>query len=348
MTPSPSPSPSPSPAAGDRPLRWGVLSTSAFAERRFLPGLRKTSAVEVVAVASRDRTRAEAFAARNGIPRVHDSYEALLADPDIDVVYNPLPNHLHVEWTQRAADAGKHVLCEKPMALDAASLETLRDAAQRVHLAEAFMVRRHPQWREVRDRVRAGELGSLTHAHVAFAFHNADPGDIRNTLDAGGGALYDIGCYAVVAARWFFEAEPVSAFAVMDRDPRFGTDRRTAGMVVFDDGRTVQFTVSTQSVVHQRVHLFGTEGRIELTVPFNHYQDAPVTYFTHAGTTLDGLDATPHVVPTADQYTLLAEWFCDLVRTGPPTPAHLDDAIRNARVLDALFRSERSGRLEAV
>ena len=330
------------------PVRWGVLSTSEFAAGKFLPGLRKSSAIEVVAVASRDAENAAKYASANAIPISYGSYEALLADPSIEIIYNPLPNHLHVEWTLKAAEAGKHVLCEKPMGIDAASLESLRVHTDRVHIEEAFMVRHHSQWTIVRDLVRSGGIGELTHAHIAFSYSNRDPANIRNIAALGGGALYDIGCYAVVAARWFFDAEIVRAVSLVDRDPDFGTDRRTSGLLDLGAGRTVQFTVSTQSAPHQRVHLFGTTGRIEITIPFNQPQHAPTVYLTHDGSTLDGLDTTAHVVPVADQYQLLGEWFSAKVRNEQPTAAGLDDSIRTMAVLDALFRSEHSARFEPV
>jgi predicted dehydrogenase len=329
-------------------VRWGILSTSSFAEGKFLPGLRRAQGVDVVAVGSRSLDAATAFAARNELASAYGSYEALLADPTIDVIYNPLPNHLHVEWTRKAVEAGKHVYCEKPMALDAAELETLRDLTTQRHIVEGFMVRHHPQWTETRNLIRSGSLGELTHAHIAFAYTNTDPANIRNIANIGGGALYDIGCYAVNAARWFFETEPVRVVALADRDPNFGTDRRFSAMLDMGGGRTVQFTVSTQSVAHQRVHLFGTKSRIEIAIPFNQPQTEPITYLTHDGSSLDGLDATRHVVGADDQYALMAEWFSEQVRSVQPTSAGLNEAIAQARVLDALFRSERTGNFEVV
>ncbi len=332
-----------------KPIRWGILSTSAFAASKFIPGLRRADGIEVVAVGSRSLESAKEFAARTDIPVAHGSYEALLADPNVDVIYNPLPNHLHVEWTKRSVDAGKHVYCEKPMALNAAELETLRPYATKRHIVEGFMVRHHPQWIEIRNRIRAGEIGQLTHAHIAFAYTNTDATNIRNIAEVGGGALYDIGCYAVVATRWFFEADPIRVIGMADRDPKFHTDRRFSGLLDLGNGRTSQFTVSTQSATHQRVHLFGTKGRIEITIPFNQPQTEPITYLTHDGeTSLDGLDATRHVVRADDQYALIAEWFSDMVRNEEPRATGLDDAIVNARILDALFRSEKTSTFETV
>jgi len=329
-------------------VRWGVLSTSSFAERRFLPGLGKSSLVEVVAVASRDAGRAREFADRNGIATSYGSYEELLADPTIEVVYNPLPNDLHVHWTREAAAAGKHVLCEKPMGMNAAELDTLLPWAAKVHIAEAFMVRFHPQWHETRDLVRSGSLGRVSHAHIAFAYNNPDPTNIRNVAASGGGALYDIGCYAIVAARWFLDGDPVRVAAVIDLDPVFGTDRLTSALLDFGDGRTCTFSVSTQSVYHQRVNIYGTEGRLEITIPFNQPQDAPCIYLTHHGETVHGLDAVRHEVATNDQYTSQAEAFSKRVREEEPTDGPLRDAMTNMAIIDAVFRSARSGRFEPI
>jgi predicted dehydrogenase len=326
-----------------QPVRWGVLSTSSFAENRFLPGLRKSPLVVVAAVASRNLERSQAFAKRNDIATAYGSYEELLADPTIEVIYNPLPNDLHVEWTVKAAAAGKHVLCEKPMGLNAAELAPLFPYAERVHLAEAFMVRFHPQWTETRELVRSGALGRITHMHAAFAYNNTDPANIRNIADNGGGAMYDIGCYAVVAARWFLEGEPLRVAAVSDTDPRFGTDRVTSGLLDFGDGKTCSFAVSTQSVFHQRVHIFGTEGRLEITIPFNQPQDDDVIYLTHYGESIDGLDAVQHRVPTNDQYASQGEAFSRRVRQESPSPAALHDAVSNMKVLDGVFAAAKTG-----
>jgi predicted dehydrogenase len=323
-------------------VRWGVLSTSSFAERRFLPGLRKAPNVEVAAVASRNLDRSQAFADRNNIATAYGTYEELLADPRIEVVYNPLPNDMHVEWTLKAAQAGKHVLCEKPMGLNAAELAPLIPYCDQVHIAEAFMVRFHPQWTETRDLVRSGALGKITHMHVAFAYSNTDGTNIRNIVSNGGGAMYDIGCYAVVAARWFLEAEPTRVAAIADLDPTFGTDRLTSALLDFGDGRTCAFSVSTQSVYHQRVHLFGTEGRLEITIPFNQHQDDEMIYLTHHGESVDGLDAAVHRVPMNDQYASQGEAFSHRVRTEAPSSAVLLDAVSNMAVLDAVFAAAQS------
>ena len=221
-----------------RPVVWGVLSTARIGRERVLPGMKKSSLLEIRAIASRDEARARKAAEALGIPRAYGSYEALLADPEIEAVYNPLPNHLHVPLTLQAAAAGKHVLCEKPIALTADEAMQLRRAAGKVLIAEAFMVRFHPQWLRARELVRAGRIGTVRAAQMFFGYNNPDPANVRNQAEIGGGGLYDIGCYAIVAGRFFMETEPHRGIALIDRDPVFRTDRLTSGMVDFGDGRS--------------------------------------------------------------------------------------------------------------
>ena len=330
------------------PVSWGVLSTARIATKKVIPGMQKSSELVVAGLASRDPARAEAAAAECGIARVYGSYEAMLADPSIEVVYNPLPNHLHVPWTLAAAQAGKHVLCEKPMAMNAAELEVLRPYTSKVHIREAFMVRFHPQWIEARERVRRNEIGALRYIQVAFNYFNDDPSNIRNRADIGGGALYDIGCYAIAAGRWFFEAEPERVAAILEMDPSFGTDRCTSGVLDFGAGRQLVFSVSTQAAPYQRVTLAGGRGRLEIEIPFNAPQDQPCRYSIDDGGSLDGSSRTTTTVDVADQYQLQAEAFSRAVRTQQPDATGLDDAVRNMRTIDALFTSARSGAFERV
>jgi predicted dehydrogenase len=329
-----------------KPVRWGILSTASIATRKVIPGMLKSAELEVAAIASRDAGRAEAAAAELGIPRAYGSYEALLADPSIEAIYNPLPNHLHVPWTEAAARAGKHVLCEKPMAMRAGEIDRLRPYAAQVHIREAFMVRFHPQWIEVRNRVRAGDIGALRFIQVAFAYFNDDPVNIRNIEAIGGGALRDIGCYAIVTGRWFFERDPTRVIGIFDRDPSFSTDRVSSALLDFGAGGQLAFTVSTQSTPYQRVQLIGTRGRIEIEIPFNAPPDQPCRYAVDDGSALDGSGIRIVTLPRADQYQLQAEAFSRAVREARPDATALDDAAANLRIIDALFASEKSARFE--
>ena len=325
------------------PVRWGILSSARIATQKVIPGMLKSRQLEVAAIASRSAPQAEAAAVALGIAQAHGSYEALLADPSIEAIYNPLPNHLHVPMTLAAVQAGKHVLCEKPMALRAAELEVLRPYAARVHIREAFMVRHHPQWLATRELVRQGAIGELRHLHVPFSYFNADPANIRNNAEIGGGALYDIGCYAIVAGRWFFEGEPERVSATMDRDPVFKTDRNTSGWLAFGGGRQLTFSVSTQAAPYQRIQLVGSTGRLEIQIPFNAPPDQPCRYAVDDTSALDGSGMRWSTLPAADQYQLQAEAFSHAVRHETPSAAGLDDAIANMRIIEALFASDASG-----
>jgi predicted dehydrogenase len=281
--------------------------------------------------------------------QAYGSYEELLADPAIEAIYNPLPNHLHVPLTLQAAAAGKHVLCEKPVALSAAEAGTLRAAAGRVHIEEAFMVRHHPQWHRARELVRSGRIGTLQSVQVFFSYFNDDPHNIRNQPGIGGGALYDIGCYAVLAGRYLFEAEPQRAVALVDRDPALGIDRVTSALLDFGAGRQASLTVSTQSVRYQRVQVVGTRGRIEIFIPFNAVRGGEMRLALDEGGLLDGSSITTETLPACDQYQLQVEAFSRRVREGAdPQAQGIDDAVAQARVIDALWQSERTGRWEAV
>jgi predicted dehydrogenase len=326
------------------PVRWGVLGAGNFAQKVSLPGMKRGPLTEIVALASRDITKAQAAAEALGIPRAYGSYEELLADPDIEVVYNPLPNHMHVEWSARAARSGKHVLCEKPIALDAKDAATLI-AVQRETgklICEAFMIRYHPQWRQAKEWVQSGRIGELLSVQTAFSYFNRDAANIRNRKDVGGGALYDIGCYAVNTARYLFGREPLRAVALIERDPDFGTDRLTSGLVDFG-GAHLTFTCSTQLVPFQRVNVLGTKGRIEIEIPFNAPADRPCRIFLDDGSVLGGGAAEVTTFPIVDQYNLQSEAFSRAVRTGSELENGSEVAAGNMRVIDALFRSAASG-----
>jgi predicted dehydrogenase len=339
------------------PVRWGVLGVAAHFILRVLMPLLKSGEVEVRAIASRSAARAKQAAAQWGIPRSYGSYEELLADRDIEAVFIPLPNHLHAEWIRKCADAGKHVLCEKPLGLNAREAAESVAHAQKagVLLMEAFMYRFHPQWRRALELVRIGEIGALRAVHTYFVYDLKDPNNIRNKLDAGGGALMDIGCYAVSVPRWLFGREPERVLGVIQRDDAFKTDIFSSAILDFGEGRSL-FSVSTQAFPHQRVDIHGTGGHISVHVPFNMYPDAPprVTVITSVG-------SRELELPAADQYALEFESFSRAVRSGKagseaggalrpgaalPRPTPPQDAVDNLKVLDALFRSADSGRWE--
>jgi predicted dehydrogenase len=329
-------------------VTWGVISTAKIGVKKVLPGMQKSELIEIRAIASRSAKAAREAADALGIPQAYGSYEELLADPQIEAVYNPLPNHLHVPLTLQAAAAGKHVLCEKPIALTATEAERLRTVAGRVLVMEAFMVRFHPQWLRARELVRQGQVGTLRAVQMFFSYFNNDPVNIRNIAAIGGGALYDIGCYPIVAGRFFFEGEPRRAIALIDRDPAFGTDRLTSALIDFGAGRHLDFTVSTQCVPFQRIQICGSKGRIEIQIPVNAPQGAKTTLFLDDGAALDGSSVRVETVPPSDQYMLQGEAFSRAIRGEIELPYGVEDAVRNQRVIDALFRSEKSCRWEEV
>ncbi len=331
-----------------RKLRWGIISTARIGTEKVIPGLMRSEHCHVQAIASRSLDLAQSTARRLGIPTAHGSYEALLADPEIDIVYNPLPNHLHVPVTLQAAAAGKHVLCEKPIGLNAQDAERLRDAGDKVLIMEAFMVRFHPQWLRVRDLVRSGAIGPVRAIQSYFAYFNDDPANIRNMAQYGGGAALDIGCYPIVIGRYLYETEPRRIMSLIDSDPDFKIDRLTSALVDFGDGRRLDFTVSTQSVPYQRVQVIGTTGRIEIQIPFNAPQTSETRIFIDDGSALDGAAIRTETFPPADQYALQGDAFTKMV-LGEIVPAYgVEDAIRNMRVIDALFRSEQTGKWEPI
>lgn len=324
-----------------RKIRWGILSTADIGLRKVIPGIMGSAHSEVVAIASRDLSRAEDAARRLGIPRAYGSYEAMLADPEIDAVYNPLPNHLHVPMTLAAARAGKHVLCEKPIAITGDEAAQLRQCPPGLVIAEAFMIRHHPQWLRAREIVRAGELGRVTAINALFSYYLDDKENVRNKPDIGGGGLLDIGCYPLTAARFLFEAEPVRVSALLERDPRFGTDTQGTVIADFGDGRHLGFTVSTLSAGHQRVTVLGTRKKLEIIIPFNAPPDQAVQIRIDDGAALDGGSARVETFPAIDQYTEQAEAFAQAVLGERPMPYGIEDAIASMRALDAMFDSDR-------
>jgi predicted dehydrogenase len=332
--------------SGAGKVRWGIISTADIGVAKVIPGLMKSRQLEVRAIASRSLQTARKAARKLGIHVAYGSYEELLDDPEIEAVYNPLPNHLHVPLTLAAAAKGKHVLCEKPIALTAAEAETLRSAPKGVFIAEAFMVRHHPQWLKAREIVRAGTLGEVRTIQCLFTYFNVDPNNVRNMADIGGGAIYDIGCYPTVVSRYIFDTEPERVVSLVDRDPKFRTDRLASVLMDFGRGRQLAFTVSTQVSPYQRVQIVGTKGRLEIEIPFNAPLGGAMTIYLDKGGKLGDASARAIRLPKADQYQLEGESFSRVIRGKEKLVHGVEDAILQARVIDAIFRSEKSGAWE--
>ncbi len=330
-----------------QPVTWGILSTAKIGVKKVIPAMQKGKLTNVAAIASRNLEQARRIADQLGIPKAYGSYEELLADKQIEAVYNPLPNHLHVPLSVKAAEAGKHVLCEKPVALTAAEAQTLIEARDRhkVLIQEAFMVRYHPQWRRARDLIREGRIGKLRAMQTFFSYTNTDPKNIRNQPDIGGGALYDIGCYPIVGARFLFESEPSRVVSLIERDPELKIDRLTGAMLDFPQGQA-SFACSTQLVPYQRVQIFCTKGRIEIEIPFNAPPDKPCRIFVDDGSVVGGASAVAETFDVCDQYTLQGDVVSEHIRSGEPLEFPLEDAVKNMAVIDAVFRSEKTGAWE--
>jgi len=328
-------------------LRWGVLSTANIALKKVIPAMQKSRLTTIAAIASRDMAKAREAAKALDIPTAYSSYEELLADPNIDAIYNPLPNQFHVPWTIKAAEAGKHVLCEKPLSLTVVEAETLLAVRARtgVKIGEAFMIRSYPQWlrlRELLDQRRIGELRSIA---GFFSYFNNDPANIRNQVEAGGGALMDIGCYLIHASRYAFGEQPTRVVGLIDRDPMMHIDRLTSAILDFPGGQSI-FTCSTQMVPYQRIQFFGTKGRIEIEIPFNAPPDRPTRLFIDATGDLFGGGITTEDFPVCDQYTLQGDAFSKAVLEDTEVPVSVEDAIGNMAVIEAVFKSGVSGQWE--
>ncbi|HKJ94171.1 MAG TPA: Gfo/Idh/MocA family oxidoreductase [Gammaproteobacteria bacterium] len=328
-------------------ISWGILGTARIATEKVIPPMQATTHCRVEAIASRDASRARTAASELGIPKAFGSYEDLLADPDIEAVYIPLPNDMHVAWATAAAEAGKHVLCEKPIALDAsgaAQLLAVRDRTG-VRIQEAFMVHTHPQWVRARDLVRDGDIGRLQAVQGFFSYHNDNPRDIRNVKAQGGGGMLDIGCYPIKTGRFVTGLEPTRVASVMEWDPGSGIDR--LGSVILDFGGVqATFTYGTQLVPHQRMEFFGDRGRLTVEIPFNAPPDRPTRLYLDDGSALGGRNARTVEIETCDQYGVEADEFSRAILENAEPPIPLEDAVANMRVIDAAFRAAASGTWE--
>ncbi len=331
----------------NKKVAWGVLGVANIAVKKVLPAMQRGEWCQIAAIASRDLKRAEQVAQELGINKAFGSYEELLADPEIEAVYNPLPNHLHVPWSINAAEAGKHVLCEKPISLTTPEAITLLRTRDRtgMKIEEAFMVRTHPQWRKVIDLIRTGKIGVVRSVMGYFSYLNRDPKNIRNIREYGGGALMDIGCYLVYTSRLIFGEEPTRVVANIERDPGMGTDILTSGILHFPSGQSI-FTCSTQVAPYQRVQIIGTQGRIEVEIPFNAPPDKPCRIFRDDGGDPSGRSAEVLEFDVCDQYTIQGDLFSQSIREGTELPVSLEGSVRNMAVIDAVFRSAESGEWE--
>jgi predicted dehydrogenase len=331
----------------NKKVEWGVLGVAHIAVKKVIPAMQRGEWSQVLAIASRDLSKAQRAAEQLGIRKAYGSYEELLADPEVEAIYIPLPNHLHVPWSIRAAEAGKHVLCEKPVSLtveEAISLLKTRDRTG-VKIEEAFMIRTHPQWRRALDFIKEGRIGPVRSVMGYFSYYNRDLKNIRNILAYGGGALMDIGCYLVYTSRLIFGEEPARVSALIEVDPETRTDVITSAILHFPSGRSV-FTCSTQLVPYQRVQIFGTTGRIEIEIPFNAPPDRPCRIFVDDGVDPSGRRAEILEFETCDQYTIQADLFSRSIREGTELPVPLEGSVRNMAVIEAIFRSAKSDNWE--
>ena len=336
------------PAKDVAAVRWGILGTANIAVQQVIPATQQSPLSAVIAIASRDFGRARSAADALGIPRAYGSYQELIDDPDVEAIYNPLPNHLHVPWTIRAAECGKHVLCEKPIALTADEAGQLLEVQQRtgVQIAEAFMVRTHPQWLAVRELITRGRIGALRLINGHFTYFRRDPSDVRSNPNWGGGALLDIGCYPITMARWLFGEEPLEVVGQLEFDPDMHVDRVGSALLRFSSGQAA-FTFGGQVALHQQMKMFGTRGHITLDIPFNPPPNLPGRMVVDDGRDLVGSGSEVFTFPPINQYTVQATRFSEAVRGLNTVAVSIDDAINNMRVIDAIFRSAQSHRWES-
>lgn len=325
-------------------VRWGVLGVANIAVKQVIPALQQGHWSEVTAIASRDLVKAKHAAESLGIPKAYGTYEELLADDEIEVIYNPLPNHLHVPWTIKAAEAGKHVLCEKPISLNKGEAETLLAVRDRtsVKIQEAFMVLTNPQWLGVRELIQSGRIGDLRSISGFFSYFNRDSENIRNRPGIGGGALMDIGCYPITLSRFIFGTEPQRVLGLIESDPEMGVDRLTSCILDFARGQSI-FTCSTQLVPHQRMQCFGTRGQIEIEIPFNAPADRSARIFISDGPEFAGGHRETIEFPICNQYTIQGDRFSQSISENTSQPIPLEEAVKNMGVIDAVFRSAESG-----
>ena len=320
-------------------VKWGILSTARIGLEKVVPAIQKGQFSEVIAIGSREKALAEKYAEDLGIPRAYGSYNEVLNDPEVQAIYIPLPNHLHVEWSLNSMEAGKHVLCEKPIARNRTEMEILLEVSEKypdLKVMEAFMYRFHPQWLTTKDLILKGEIGELRHIQSFFFYDNRDPSDIRNIAAYGGGGLLDIGCYCVSLARFLFGTEPERAMGCLEYDPLFKIDRMASGILEFPNG-TATFTCGTQANPFQHATILGTEGRIEMDLPINPPLDKPYEILIECSSNCREI-----VFDVTNQFTLQFDRFSEAVIQDMVVPIPLEDAYNNIKVIDGIIESHKT------
>lgn len=328
-------------------VKWGVLGVANIAVKKVIPAMQNGEWCEITGIASRDLSKAQAAAAQLNIPKAYGSYDELISDPEIEAIYNPLPNNLHVEWTIKAAEAGKHVLCEKPISMtvaEALPLLAVRDKTG-VKIEEAFMVRTHPQWVTTLNLIKEEAIGPIRAVEGHFSYNNQDPNNIRNIRETGGGGLMDIGCYMIFFARLIFNNEPTRVVSLIEEHPETRTDILTSALLEFPSGHAT-FTCGTRMVPYQRVQIHGTSGRIEVQIPCNAPPDEACKIFIDNGTELNGRNIKTIELEVCDQYTVQGDLFSKAIREKTEPVLSLEDSIKNMAVIEAVFRSAKSGQWE--
>jgi predicted dehydrogenase len=319
-----------------RKLRWGVLSTAKIARCHFVPAIQTSALSEVVAIASRNQITADTMAQALNIPRAYADYDELLADPEIDAIYNPLPNHLHVPWSIKAIQAGKHLLCEKPLGLNSADVSKLLDVAAQhpqIKVMEAFMYRFHPQWQRTLQLVREGRIGQVRHIHSHFAYNNHDTHNIRHQPEMGGGALMDIGCYCISLARFLLNEEPTAVLGQITPYAHYTVDCLVSGLMEFSNSNA-SFTASTKTEAEQYVQVHGEKGSIYIPVPFNPIGDAVTQITLNTNNTREDI-----VLQASNHYRNLSDAFAHSIQHNTAVPTPLSDAAANMKIIDAIFAS---------
>jgi predicted dehydrogenase len=336
------------------PVRWGVLGAAAIATSRFIPAFKGASAACLAAIASRDTGKAKAVAREFGVPRYFGSYDELISDPEIDALYIPVPNHLHVEWSVRALEAGKHVLCEKPLCLSAADVLTLQAARDRSgrHIEEAFSYRNHPQWARISELLDSGAISTPRAVQCTLAKQFLDPSDIRNNPDQGGGALYDLGSYAISACSAAMRRAPTRVVGAIDRDPGFGIDRLSTALLDYGDSHA-SFTVGSQSgpsawATHQQFSVLGSNGWLRCDFPYAHGRPTPCHVFVGDHTSHGAVETMTLSFEPVNQYTLQLERFSRYLRGDAVPSWPIEDSLLTLRIIEALFAAAKSGQWQAI